>query len=220
MKYLQEYFNFILFIKILMKKLVVLFYLFLSCQLFGQKIDKVVEKQIYRSYFSYTLKSPLYVVYDLYNGGGSFSRKNLRFLEEEGTAKNKDYAKSGYDKGHLVNAEDFAYDPELEKKTFSLYNVFAQHPKLNRGSWKTWEIIIRNESKKWPLKIYVGAIYGQRKIKGKITIPEYCWKVVINKKTGLVMHSLIFKNDETEATSRITLQELKSKLNYPIDFLK
>jgi endonuclease G len=201
-----------------MKKPFFLILLFFSYQLTAQKIDRVIDKQIYRSFFSFELKSPLYVEYELYNGGGDFSRKNLRFAEEEGTAKNKDYAKSGYDKGHLVSAEDFAYDGVLEKKTFSLYNVFAQHPKLNRGSWKTWETTIRNESKKWPLKIYVGAIYGNRKINGKIVIPEYCWKVVINKKTGLLMHALIFKNDETQAASRITLKELKDKLNYPIEF--
>ena len=75
----------------------------------------------------------------------------------------------------------------------------------------------RNE--KMPLRIYVLAIYGTRKIKGKIAIPEYCWKVVMNKKTGPILHSLIFKNDVTEAISRITLQDLK-KLMYPVDFTK
>ena len=37
--------------------------------------------QIYTSYFSYSLKAPLYVSYDLYNGGGDYSRKNLRFKD-------------------------------------------------------------------------------------------------------------------------------------------
>jgi len=203
-----------------MKKCILFLYLIISNHLIGQRIDKVIDKQIYRSYFSYTLKAPLYVVYNLYNGGGDNSRKNLRFKEEFGTAKNKDFLKSGFDKGHLANAEDFAYNSDFEKLTFSLYNVFPQDPKLNRGAWKTWETAIRNESKKWPLRIYVGAIYGTRKIKGKIAIPEYCWKVVINKKTGLILHSLIFKNDVTEAVLRITLQDLKNKLTYPVDFTK
>ena len=171
-------------------------------------------------YFSYSLKAPLYVSYDLYNGGGDYSRKNLRFKEEIGSAKNKDYAKSGFDKGHLVNAEDFAYNSDFQKLTFSLYNVFPQNPNLNRGVWKTWETTIRNESKRWPLRIYVGAIYGNRKINGKIAIPEYCWKVVINKKTGLILHSLIFKNDSSGSVARISLKDLKNKLTYPIDFIK
>lgn len=150
-----------------MKIYILFLYLIISNNLIDQRIDKVIDKQIYTSYFSYSLKGPLFVVYDLYNGGGDNSRKNLRFKEEFDTAKNK----------------DFAYNSDFEKLTFSLYNIFPQDSKLNRGVWKTWETTIRNESKKWPLRIYVGAIYGTRKIKGKIAIPEYCWKVVINKKT-------------------------------------
>jgi endonuclease G len=205
--------------KPVISKIGLLFLLLLLFQILnGQKIEKVIDKQIYQSYYSNSLKVPLYVVYNMYNGGGDFSRKHLKFIEEEGTAKNKDYAKSGFDRGHLVSAEDFAFDGELEKRTFSYYNIFPQHPKLNRGSWKSWETTIRNESKKWPLKIYVGAIYGDKKIKNKIAIPEYCWKVVINKKNGLILHSLLFKNDQTETVSRISIQELKNKLNYPIEF--
>ena len=75
-----------------MKKFILFLYLLISFHLFGQNIDKVINKQIYTSYFSYSLKAPLYVSYDLYNGGGDYSRKNLRFKEEIGSAKNKDYA--------------------------------------------------------------------------------------------------------------------------------
>jgi endonuclease G len=102
--------------------------LFFSLQLTSQNIDKVVNKNIYTSYYSIKLKVPLYIEYDLFKGGGSVSRKNMRFIEEETTAKNKDYAKSGFDRGHLVSAEDFAFDKQLEILTFSYYNVFPQHP--------------------------------------------------------------------------------------------
>jgi endonuclease G len=194
-----------------------LFFLFLI-QSFSQKIDQVVNKVIYTSYYSNDLKSPLYVVHYLTNGGGDFSRSKLRFMEGTNTASNKDYAKSGYDRGHLVSAEDFAFDPNKEALTFSYYNCFPQTPHLNRGSWKVWETTIRNESKRWPLKIYTGGIYGTNKIKGKVAIPDYCWKVVYNQKTGLILHALIFTNDEVVAVKRTTISELKSLLSYPIDF--
>jgi endonuclease G len=142
----------------------------------------------------------------------------MRFIEEETTAKNKDYAKSGFDRGHLVSAEDFAFDKQLESLTFSYYNVFPQHPKLNRGSWKAWEAKIREESQRYPLKIFVGGIYSTKKIKNKIGVPDYCWKVVINKKTGKLMHVLLFKNDETQAAFRTTLDDLQKKINYKINF--
>jgi endonuclease G len=204
-----------------MKKHLVLWFslLLISLQLLSQNIDKVVNKQIYISYYSIKLKVPLYVEYDLFRGGGSVSRKNMRFIEEETTAKNKDYAKSGFDRGHLVSAEDFAFDKKLENLTFSYYNVFPQHPKLNRGSWKAWEAKIREESKKYPLKIYVGGIYSTNKIKNKIGIPDYCWKVVLNKQNGRLLHVLLFKNDATQATYRTTLSDLQKKLSYKINFI-
>lgn len=183
-----------------------------------QDIDKIVNKQIYTSYYSTKLKAPLYVEYELYNGGGNVSRKNMRFIEEDKTAKNKDYSRSGYDRGHLVSAEDFAYSSELEKLTFSYFNVFPQHPKLNRGSWKSWEHKIREESKKNPLKIYVGGIYGSKTIKNKIAIPDYCWKVVYNKKSQRLLHVLLFKNDSTQMVIRTTLESLRKQLNYNVNF--
>jgi len=129
----------------------------------AQQIDLVINKSIYISHFSKELKVPLYVEYDLYQGGGNSSRAHMRFKEELGSARSKDYKKSGFDKGHLVNAEDFAFDPSKEVLTFSFYNCFPQVPRLNRGSWKSWETTIRKESQKWPLKIYVGGIYGSKK---------------------------------------------------------
>ena len=158
------------------------------------------------------------VVYYLSNGGGNYSRAKLRFIEEKNTAKNSDYSKSGYDRGHLVSAEDFAYDHRKQSLTFSYYNCFPQTQSLNRGSWKVWETTIRNESKRWPLKIFIGGIYGQKKIRGRIGIPDYCWKVVYNQKSGLILHALIFSNDNIGSVRRTTLSELKSLLKYPVNF--
>jgi len=189
-------------------------------QSFSQKIDQIVNKEIYTSYYSTELKVPLYVVYYLNNGGGDYPRDKLRFIEGFKTAKNSDYSKSGYDRGHLVSAEDFAFDYRKESLTFSYYNCFPQTRKLNRGSWKVWENTIRNESKRWPLKIYTGGIYGNRRIRGKVGVPDYCWKVVYNQKTGLILHALIFTNDNVGAVRRTTLSELKKILQYPVEFNK
>ena len=199
-------------------KFLTLLLLILTFSSFSQKIDKIINKEIYTSYYSNSLKVPLYVVYYLSNGGGNYSRAKLRFIEEKNTAKNSDYSKSGYDRGHLVSAEDFAYDHRKQSLTFSYYNCFPQTQSLNRGSWKVWETTIRNESKRWPLKIFIGGIYGQKKIRGRIGIPDYCWKVVYNQKSGLILHALIFSNDNIGSVRRTTLSELKSLLKYPVNF--
>ena len=195
-----------------------LYFLLFTINTFGQKIDQIINKEIYTSYYSSDLKVPLYIVHYLYNGGGDFSRSKLRFIKEKYTASNSDYAKSGYDRGHLVSAEDFAYDYRKQTITFSYYNCFPQTRHLNRGPWKSWENTIRNESKRWPLKIYTGGIYGNRRIRGKVGIPDYCWKVVYNQKTGLILHALIFTNDNIGAVRRTTVSELKKILKYPVDF--
>jgi DNA/RNA endonuclease G (NUC1) len=142
----------------------------------------------------------------------------LSFAKEYRSATNKDYLKSGYDRGHLANAEDFAYDCEKEKCTFSYYNCIPQHPQLNRGSWKSWESTIRKESQKDRLKIYTGAIYGKQKIGNGVAVPDYCWKLVYNTRTKLILHALLFKNDATEQVQRITPSQLKQLLGYPIAF--
>ena len=194
--------------------------LLISIELFSQKINIVVNKEIYTSYFSTELKVPLYVIHYLDNGGGYFSRSKLRFIKEKYTANDSDYYKSGYDRGHLVSAEDFAFDYKKQSITFSYYNCYPQTRHLNRGAWKSWENTIRDESKRWPLKIYTGGIYGNRRIKGKVGVPDYCWKVVYNQKTGLILHALIFTNDNISAVKRTTISELKKMLHYPIDFNK
>ena len=208
------------FMKKLLKVVFHLYILFFTINTFGQKVDQVINKGIYTSYYSSDLKVPLYVVHYLYNGGGDFSRSKLRFFKENNTANNSDYAKSGYDRGHLVSAEDFAYDYRKQTITFSYYNCFPQTRHLNRGPWKSWENTIRNESKRWPLKIYTGGIYGNRRIRGKVGIPDYCWKVVYNQKTGLILHALIFTNDNIGTVRRTTVSELKKLLKYPVEFNK
>jgi endonuclease G len=184
----------------------------------AQRIDTVIQKPAYTSYYSYSVKSPLYVVYYLYKGGGDCSRKQLSFTKEYRSASNKDYAKSGYDRGHLANAEDFAFDCTMEKCTFSYYNCIPQHQKLNRGSWKSWETTIRKESQRDRLKIYTGAIYGKQTIGSGVGVPDYCWKIVYNTRTKLIMHALLFKNDASEAVQRITTKQLSAMLKYPIVF--
>ena len=60
-----------------MKKItsILLALLIFSNSLISQKVDLVVDKEIYKSYFSKVLKVPLFVEYKLYQGGGKASRK-------------------------------------------------------------------------------------------------------------------------------------------------
>ena len=158
-----------------MKKLLLIF-LLLSQSILGQQV--VITNRNYASYFDINLKEPIAVSYKLYNGGGPCSRAKFRFINDTQypTATDADYAKSGYDKGHLANAEDFAYNCELDELTFRYYNAWPQTTTLNRGVWKQVEATVRELSKKDTLIIIC---YATNFVKiNRLFVPQYCYKLI------------------------------------------
>lgn len=196
------------------------------CQLLS--IDTVLDIGVYESYFNYKLKQPLYVTYNLFQGGGDCDREDEGFDfyvdNFESTAQDEDYAGSGYDKGHLANAEDFAYDCAEEELTFRYYNCVPQTVKMNRGIWKKWETYIRDLSQSKKLFIVAGSIYGKKKLgENKIGVPSHCYKVVINPKTKKILYCLVFPNNQSNTFQDVTFTELKQRLGYrllPTSFWK
>lgn len=195
--------------------------LFQAQLIVAQEVDIVFDAGIYKSYYSYEYKSPLYVTYYLYQGGGPCDRTKEGFDFTkcgEQTASNADYTKSGYERGHLANAEDFAYDCVAEDATFCYYNCVAQTTKGNHGNWLKWESKIRELSQERELFIVAGAIYGKTYTKpgSKVRVPKYCYKIVIDTETGDVLHCMLFNNDNTTIYQDITLTALKKKLDYEL----
>ena len=176
-----------------------------------------IKTQILTSYLSTTLHEPLFVTYKLYKGGGDASRAGLTFKATPGSATAKDYAHNGYDEGHLANAEDFAYNKDLEQLTFFFYNCVPQTPRLNRGIWKTYETDIRKKSQSDSLLITCGSIFGSKKI-GKAAVPTYCWKIVRSLTTGKILVSAIFPNDNSDTVEAIDPEDLQKRLDYKITF--
>lgn len=161
-----------------MKKLLLIF-LLLSQSVFGQQVT-ILNKN-YASYFDINLKQPIAVSYKLYNGGGPCSRAKFRFVNDTQypTATDGDYSHSGYDKGHLANAEDFAYDCELDELTFRYYNALPQTRVLNRGIWKQIESDVRELSKKDTLIIICYATNFTKV--NRLFVPQYCYKIVYKR---------------------------------------
>jgi endonuclease G len=184
----------------------------------AQVVDTIINTGVYKSYFSYSVKEPLYVTYSLYKGGGECSRKGLTFDEcGINTATDADYAHSGFDKGHLANAEDFAYDCDKDKITFCYYNAMPQTVKLNRGIWKSWEEKIRTLSQKKHLFIVAGGIYSTKTIgPNHIGVPDYCYKIVLNGTGKKVLYCLLFPNDDSRTVRELPVEELKGMLGYAL----
>jgi len=185
----------------------------------AQQVDTLIQMTAYKSYYSYQVKNPLYVTYTLSKGGGDCNRAKFTFkacgIE---TANDDDYSGTGYDKGHLANAEDFAYNCELDKETFCYYNCIPQTTKLNRGIWKTWETKVRKLSQSKPVFVIAGAIYSGNLLKEGHTVvkPDYCYKIVVDPPTGNILYCLLFPNDTSGKVQSLTLSELKAKLTYPL----
>lgn len=159
--------------------------------------DTVITTKIYQSYFSNSLHEPIMVTYGLYKGGGECSRSGFHFKNDADVraAGPKDYAGSGYDEGHMANAEDFAFNCEDDELTFRYYNCVPQTPNLNRGIYKHWETVIRAESQKDSLWIICGNIFDGKQIgPDHIAVPSECFKIVESMTTHKVNHILLFEN--------------------------
>lgn len=185
----------------------------------SQKVDTIINSNIYKSYYNYNLKQPLFVIYKLYKGGGSCSRKGLTFKTGgiKSSATQTDYHKSGYDQGHLANFEDFASDCKNGELTFRYYNVIPQCPNLNRGVWKMYEFMIREISQKDSLLIIAGGTSYNKKIGNGLYVPDYCWKIVYSLSKKTIIYALYFKNDMKDSwVTDETITTIETKTGYSL----
>jgi endonuclease G len=185
----------------------------------AQSWDTVVSNAAYQSYFSYTYREPVMVVYKLFHGGGNCERACFRQDDIPiPTATDTDYRYSVYDRGHMANAKDFAFDCDKEELTFRYYNCVPQTQSLNRGKYEKWEKAIRGESQSDSLLIICGNIFGahpERIGKDSIAVPVNCYKVVESLSSHKILHVLVFTN-QTPATCDTTESEpeLEKTLGY------
>jgi endonuclease G len=106
------------------------------------------------------------------NANSNF-REDTR-LDKTTRAKNSDYYLSGYDRGHLVPAENSTSITAL-RESYLLSNATPQVPNLNRGRWAQLE---RNVRLLKPKYIITGALYTDNKTIGtsKIMVPSAYYK--------------------------------------------
>jgi endonuclease G, mitochondrial len=182
----------------------------------------IVNKGIYKANFSNTFHEPRYVSYTLYKGGGDCDRDKFKFKNDDDRlqcATDDDYKGTKYDKGHLANAEDFAFDCTKDELTFRYYNCLPQTVNLNRGVWKTKETLIREWSQTDKLYIICGGCFGDKKM-GNVSVPSYCWKVVQSVSTKKVLFCGWFSNATPATLEEITVDELGKRLKSQIILLK
>lgn len=94
-------------------------------------------------------------------------------------AELSDYARSGYDRGHMAPSADFG-DPESQDESFLLSNMIPQAPENNRGIHEGIESAVRKDVKKrGELYVITGPLFQGAKLeslKGRVIIPTGIFK--------------------------------------------
>ncbi len=100
----------------------------------------------------------------------------------------RDYVRSGWDRGHLLPSADRLGSKEENEATFLFSNVSPQSPALNRRVWKSLEEEIRRYASRYDtLLIVTGGICtheGERIGGSGITVPGSFFKAVFARKEG------------------------------------
>ncbi|MBX7055679.1 MAG: DNA/RNA non-specific endonuclease [Pyrinomonadaceae bacterium] len=91
-----------------------------------------------------------------------------------------DYSGSGYDRGHLLPSADRFGSREQNAETFYLSNIVPQAGDLNQFPWNDLESYARSLVRRGSQTYTIAGVYGEQlRIKGKLTAPTNCWKVIV-----------------------------------------
>lgn len=102
-------------------------------------------------------------------------------LRPEDRAELADYAKSGFDRGHMSPVGDMANE-KSQYESFSLANMIPQNPKNNRNLWEGIEGATRELAKAGgELYVVTGPVfYGSqlKRLNGRVLVPTYVFKAI------------------------------------------
>ena len=154
--------------------------------------------------------------------GDGVERSN-RFMEDplvlSGTATNADYAKSGYDRGHLAPAADMSWSLEVMQESFYYSNMSPQLPGFNRGIWKKLEEQVRAWALQYDtLYVVTGPILeaGLPSIgPNGVSVPKAYFKALIAPKQqkGIAFVMPNAKSEASVLAFSLSIDALEAKIN-------
>ena len=153
----------------------------------GVDCDEILHKTAFDVCYSCAGKIPRLAVYRIDGKkaeGRSLSRKGLRFrpdysLPARCRSYSRDYAKTGFDRGHLVPNAAFDYDRKLQKETFLMSNAAPQKPGLNRRPWAAIERFARRIALKYgKISVITGTCGASGRVRRGVAVPKYWYKII------------------------------------------
>ncbi|MFI3321928.1 MAG: DNA/RNA non-specific endonuclease [Rikenellaceae bacterium] len=182
-------------------------------------------------------KIPLFVAYVLTRDEAKISlveraksfKEDIRY-ERLGapTAKDKDYTRSGYDRGHMLPSADRNDSRAENDATFLFSNITPQTPSLNRGTLNQLEQQVREWAVKYDsLHIVTGSILRDNsnrpisRIGNGVAIPQYIYKAIAMKHDGEYKTVAFLMPNITGADSDFmeyitTVDEVEKLLDYDL----
>lgn len=144
----------------------------------------------------------------------TLSRKDSFHPEESLPARDRaelsDYARSGYDRGHMAPNADMP-TRSAQAQSFSLANMVPQVHENNAGVWAGLEAAARQlASEEGELYVVSGPAFIGSELKqvGNVLVPTHLWKVVYSPKQQRA-GAYVISNDKTQDYQSVSITELE-----------
>jgi len=185
-------------------------------QLQSNQKEQIIQHEGFTISYNSNYRIANWVAYELTEEkarSNKVERYNL-FLPDpkvKGTmASDKDYRKSGYDRGHLVPAGDMKWSKEAMEASFYFSNICPQNRELNSGLWHDLEKRCRRWAIKYgQLMIITGPVIEEdlkRIGANKVAVPRQFYKVIYNiSEKHAEGIGFIFENKNCTQTKLYTL---------------
>jgi endonuclease G, mitochondrial len=141
----------------------------------------------------------------------------------------KDYAHSGFDRGHFCPSADRSRTEEGNSSTFLMTNMHPQRPSLNRGPWKKLEDRTRRLVKEGKdAYVLAGGLFSELTIGHGVAVPSASYKVVVVVEAGqglsdvtaeTMVLSVVMPNDDSVRGKAwesfgVSVRELEKRSGY------
>jgi endonuclease G len=156
----------------------------------------VLNKRGFVVGYSPSLRHPVWVAYKVYPAGNRTPPPRPALFKPDPAAphspQHKEYAKSGYDRGHMAPNLAIAtcYGKAAQEQTFQTSNICPQRPSLNQGPWADAEYRIADL---WPdcygdVWVITGALStpADSRLASGIDVPTAFYQVVVAQKNGKI----------------------------------
>lgn len=152
--------------------------------------SQVMCKRGYTVSYNTATRLPNWVAWHLTRGhsNGSYKRKGMSFHEDpqvEGVqVQTSDYARSGYDRGHMCPSGDNKWSRGAQEDSFLMTNICPQLHALNAGDWNDLEMKCRDWARHYgDVYIVCGPLLSKQRHKtigySHVVVPEAFYKVVL-----------------------------------------